>query len=113
MTAPLRGEVWLVTFDPTRGHEQSGARPALVLSVDTFNACPAELVTVLPITSKVRAVRTRIEVTPPEAGLTVPSYIICEQTRTISTRRLLKPLGRASEVTMARVGDIVRTLLGL
>jgi mRNA-degrading endonuclease toxin of MazEF toxin-antitoxin module len=49
--------VWLVELDPVEGHEQAGRRPALVLSVDAFNASPAELVTVLPITSKVRALR--------------------------------------------------------
>lgn len=113
MKAPQRGEVCLVSFDPTRGHEQAGARPAIVLSVDSFNSCGANLVTVLPITSKPRAVRTRIEVMPPEGGLTVPSYVICEQTRTISTERLIKSLGMVSLGTMGRVSEIVRMLLGL
>jgi mRNA interferase MazF len=113
MKAPQRGEVWLVSFDPTRGHEQAGARPAIVLSVDSFNSCGANLVTVLPITSKPRALRTRIEVMPPEGDLTVPSYVICEQTRTISTDRLIKSLGTVSLGTMGRVSEIVRMLLGL
>jgi mRNA interferase MazF len=113
MTVARRGEVWLVSFDPTKGHEQAGARPALVLSVDAFNACPAELVTVLPVTSKRRPVRTRVEISPPEGGLSAPSCVICEQTRTISTLRLIKPLGMVSSSTMRQVSDIVRTLLGL
>ena len=113
MKAPQRGEVWLVSFDPTRGHEQAGARPAIVLSVDSFNSCGSNLVTVLPITSKPRALRTRIDVMPPEGGLTVPSYVICEQTRTISTDRLIKSLGTVSLGTMGRVSEIVRMLLGL
>ena len=108
-----RGEVWLVDLDPIEGREQAGRRPALVVSVDTFNASAAELVSVLPITSKARALRTRIEITPPEGGLSVTSYVIGEQLRTISTRRLLKPLGKVSATTMARVGDVVRVLLGL
>jgi mRNA-degrading endonuclease toxin of MazEF toxin-antitoxin module len=52
----------------------SRARPALVLSADAFNVSAAELVTVLPITSKARAVRTRVEIDPPEGGLAVRSY---------------------------------------
>jgi mRNA interferase MazF len=48
--SPARGEVWMVDFDPTKGHEQGGRRPALVVSVDVFNSGPAELVIVLPIT---------------------------------------------------------------
>ena len=34
---PSRGEVWSVNFDPTKGREQAGTRPALVLSVDKFD----------------------------------------------------------------------------
>jgi mRNA interferase MazF len=30
--------VWLVDLDPTRGHEQAGVRPAVVVSTDVFNA---------------------------------------------------------------------------
>lgn len=109
-----RGEVWFVNFDPVEGHEQSGRRPALVLSVDAFNASRAELVTVLPITSKARAqIPSRIEIKPPEGGLTVTSYIIGEQVRTISTRRLMNPIGTVSDSTMEKVGDVVRILLDL
>lgn len=100
-------------FDPTMRAEQAGVRPALVLSVDGFNASPAGLVTVVPITSKARPLRTRIEIAPPEGGLTVLSYVIGEQTRTISLARLAKPLGMVSGATMAKVADVVRVLLGL
>jgi mRNA interferase MazF len=109
-----RGEVWLARFDPTEGREQAGVRPALVLSVDSFNASRAGLVTVLPITSKPRPGNPfRIEVRSPEGGLTAVSYILGEQTRTISTARLVKPLGMVSVATMAKVADAVRVLLGL
>jgi len=74
-----RGEVWLVDSNPIAGHEQGGRRPALVLSVDAFNASRADLVTVLPITSRARALRSRVAVQPPEGGLSSPSYIIAEQ----------------------------------
>ena len=108
-----RGDIWLVDLDPVEGHEQAGRRPALVLSVDAFNASLAGLVTVLPVTSKARALRTRIEVQPPEGGLSIVSYVIGEQPRTISTRRLVKRFGGVSEETMAKVADVVRMLLGL
>ena len=114
MSAPRRGEVWLVTLDPVEGHEQAGRRPALVLSVDAFNATSAALVTVLPITSVSRpSIPSRVEVHPPEGGLTKTSFIIAEQVRTISTRRFVKPLGVVSQTTLATVADIVRMLLGL
>jgi mRNA interferase MazF len=111
--SPRRGEIWIVDFDPVEGREQAGRRPALVLSVDAFNASHAEIVTVLPITSKARALRTRIEVVPPEGGLSVVSWVIGEQTRTVSIGRLRKRLGLVSTRTMAAVSDVVRLLLGL
>jgi mRNA interferase MazF len=113
MTTARRGEIWMVDLDPTLGHEQAGKRPALVLSVDSFNASPADLVTVLPVTSKARAIRTRIPITPPEGGLSLPSYVIAEQARTISARRLVRALGRVTPETMAKVEGVVRVLLGL
>jgi mRNA interferase MazF len=113
LSAPRRGEVWLASFDPVVGHEQAGRRPALVLSVDAFNAGPAGLVTLLPITSARRPLPSRIELRPPEGGLTSVSYVIGEQTRTLSARRLARPLGVVTPSTMKRVEDVVRLLLGL
>jgi mRNA interferase MazF len=86
----------------------------MVLSVDAFNAGPSGLVTVLPITSKARVgIPSRIAVVPPEAGLSVPSFIIAEQARTLSVARLGKRLGTLRPATLARVSDAVRMLLGL
>ena len=109
-----RGEVWLIDLDPVRGHEQAGRRPALVLSADTWNAGPGRLVTVLPITSKDRpGIPSRIVVNPPEGGLTMPSWVIGEQVRTISADRLGRRLGVIRPVTLRAVEDVVRMLLGL
>jgi mRNA interferase MazF len=47
---PSRGEVWDLNLDPTKGREQAGNRPALILSVNLFNHGAAELVVVVPIT---------------------------------------------------------------
>ena len=65
---PGRGEVWLVDVNPVRGHEQSGRRPALVVSDDLFNRGPAGLVIVMPITSTVRTIPSHVRVSPPEGG---------------------------------------------
>ncbi len=50
---------------------------------------------------------------PPEGGLTKNRYVIGEQARTISTRRLVKPIGVVTLATMAKVETVVRMLLGL
>jgi mRNA interferase MazF len=113
MNPPRRGEVWLLDLDPIVGHEQAGRRPALVLSADAFNAGGFGLVTVLPITSAARPYPSRVELRPPEGGLAKVSYVIGEQSRTVSTRRLVRRLGSVTPATLAKVADIVRMLLGL
>ena len=87
MADPFRGDIWTVDLDPTRGHEQAGRRPALVISVDLFNQGPADLVVVLPITSKAKGVPLHVGITPPEGGVRMPSYIKCEDIRSVSKQR--------------------------
>ncbi len=110
---PKRGEVWLVNLDPTQGREQAGKRPALVLSVDPFNHGPAELVVILPITSKAKGVPLHVAVFPPEGGLSLPSFIKCEDVRSVSKGRLLNKLGIVTAQTMVAVEDRIKRLLGL
>ena len=111
---PLRGDVWWVDLDPTKGHEQAGQRPALILSADALNRSPAGLVVVLPITSKERRLRSRVRLEPPAGGLAVPSFVICEQPRTVSTTRLRgERCGFVPNETMLDVERCVRWLLGL
>lgn len=111
--SPARGEVWMVDFDPIKGHEQGGRRPALVVSVDVFNSGPAELVIVLPITSKAKGVRSHVAVTPPEAGLTSKSFIKCEEVRSVAKQRFSRRRGSVSAQTMADVEYRLRILMGL
>jgi mRNA interferase MazF len=112
-TEPSRGEVWDLNFDPTIGHEQAGARPALILSADLFNAGPAELVVAVPITRTGRKVRWHVAVKPPQGGLVAESFIQCENIRSVSKRRLKRRRGRVSEETLQQVEDRLRILLGL
>ena len=110
---PSRGEVWLVDLSPTHVREQSGMRPALVLSVDKFNHGPADLVIVVPITKTHRPIPTHVMVPAGEAGLTFESYITCEDLRSIAKDRLVRHMG---DVTYARIESVqryVRLLLGL
>jgi mRNA interferase MazF len=53
-SAPARGQVWLIDLDPTRGHEQAGTRPGLVISVDQFNQTALGLTVVVPINSRTK-----------------------------------------------------------
>ncbi|HAX77554.1 MAG TPA: growth inhibitor PemK [Cyanobacteria bacterium UBA11372] len=113
LVQPLKGDIWLVDLNPTRGHEQAGKRPCLVVSVDLFNQGASGLVVVLPITSKEKGIPFHVEVNPPEGGLTQRSFIKCEDVRSISTERLLQKWGVVSSTTMNEVEDRLRILFGL
>ncbi len=113
MTKASRGEIWLVNLSPTEGREQAGTRPALIVSVDIFNHGAAELVVVIPVTSKAKGIPLHVEVNPPEGGLSLKSFVKCEDVRSISTARLIKKLGRVSSLTIDAVEDRLKILLGL
>lgn len=110
---PTRGDVWDLSFDPTTGHEQAGVRPALIVSVDLFNAGPAELVVAVPITRTHRGVRWHVHVKPTEGGLVSDSFIQCENVRSVSKKRLRRIRGRVSADTLQQVEDRLRILMGL
>jgi len=111
--APARGEIWLADLDPTRGREQAGRRPVLVVSEDLLNQGPAELVIVLPLTSTLRGIPSHVVIAPPEGGLNAESAVLCEAVRSVSRSRLAKRWGAVSSQTMEHVEDVLRILLRL
>ncbi len=110
---PSRGEIWHIDLNPIRGREQAGRRPCLIVSVDQFNHGPAELIVILPITSKKKNIPFHVFLYPPEGGLQVESYIKCEDIRSASRDRLLEKVGRISTETMTLVEDRLRILMDL
>lgn len=104
---PRRGEVWRVDFEPVKGHEQGRTRPALIISNNILNQSSGEMVTVVPITTKARKLRSYLPVDPPEGGLPQTSFIICDQVRSISTGRLSRRYGKVSRDVL---NEVVRRL---
>lgn len=110
---PSRGEIWLVDLNPTRGHEQAGFRPGLVVSTDLFNQGPAGLVVLLPITRRDKRIPLHVEMVPPEGGLHAKSHIMCDHIRCVSKDRLARCVGSVSSRTLLEVEDRIRILLAL
>lgn len=106
LSQALRGQIWLVDLNPTRGHEQAGKRPCLVISVDLFNQGASGLAIVLPITSKDKGIPFHVEVNPPEGGLTQRSFIKCEDMRSLSMERLSDLWGVVSPATIMMVEEL-------
>ncbi len=110
---PVRGEVWRADLDPVKGHEQGRIRPVLIVSNDVVNRSAAQMVTIVPITSRNRNLRSQLAVRPPEGGLKQESFISCDQIRTISKERLQRRFGTVSPATLAEAEERLRFLLDL
>jgi mRNA interferase MazF len=110
----FRGEVWLAELGPTRGREQSGERPVLIVSADPINQSPADIVIAVPLTTHRRGIPTHVEVRPPDGGLRDVSYAICEQVRSLAVERLgSRPFGRVTPAVLESVEHRLRLLLAL
>lgn len=78
-----RGDIYLVSLDPTSGHEQQGSRPVLVVSPSSFNRLTKTPV-VLPITSGGNFARTAgFAVSLVGAGTKTTGVIRCDQPRAL------------------------------
>ena len=109
---PKRGEVWLVNWNPARGSEQAGRRPALVIQNDIGNEM-APTTIVAAISSSVKVFPMNVKINPPEGGLDLPSIIKTSQILTVAKERLEKRLGRISTKKMGDVNRAIKLSLNL
>jgi len=73
-----QGDIVIVNFNPTLGHEQAGLRPALVISKELYNINTKQII-VCPITSKAKPFPMRIQL---NGRTKTQGYIMCDQIRT-------------------------------
>jgi mRNA interferase MazF len=98
----MRGEVYLVSLDPTLGHEITKTRPCLVVSPDEVNRALGTVI-VAPMTTKGFPLPTRIALTfQRKHGL-----IVLDQLRTVDRARLVRKLGSVSEPTLLQVLNVL------
>jgi mRNA interferase MazF len=121
-----RGEIYWVEFDPIKGSEQGGVRPALVVQNELGNRhSPTTVVVAITRTIPPQRFPFVVVVEPQESGLPSRSAINCAQIATIqqdgAASRLrppqgsstLKPIGRLGEEKMREVDAALRFNLGL
>jgi mRNA interferase MazF len=108
MAYPKKGEIYLVNFDPTIGHETKKKRPAIILSNNIHNQY-SPLVTIAPLSSNIKNVYP-FEVFIPKglAGLDSDSKIMIIQLRSVDKKRLLNKIGfiEDSKITK-KINDII------
>jgi len=115
MTFPRRGEIYLVSFDPTVGHEIKKTRPAIVIQNDVSNE-HSPITIVAAISSQFGNPPHPREVliaSGTKTGLTVPSAVVLNQIRSIDRARLQKRLGVVDAATLRRIDEALKISLGL
>ena len=124
MAAIKRGDIYYVDFSPVEGHEQSGVRPAVVMSANHINVEDLGLAFVIPGTTaaqvdpgtnEVLADVVRVEPSR-ENGLKQVTYFLCSQLRAVSLKRLTTPRTRVGILTdnnLYNLEEIVIALLDL
>ncbi len=104
-----RGDIYLVSLDPTAGHEQQGTRPVLIVSPAAFNRLSKTPI-VLPITSGGNFARTAgFAVSLSGAGTSTTGVIRCDQPRALD---IASRHGRKLESVPAGIIDEVLAKLG-
>jgi mRNA-degrading endonuclease toxin of MazEF toxin-antitoxin module len=97
-----RGDVVWAGLSPTIGREQAGHRPFLVLSDDRLHSA-RQIIIALPMTSKAHPIPTHYQIAP-------TSFVLCEQPKSFSTRRVTKVEHKAYDI--APVRNILNLLIG-
>jgi len=102
------GRVVYVDFGSSQGREQSGIRPAVVLSSTDFTDIVRELTIVVPCTRRDRGWRNHVQVQGP-TGLNGPTFAMTEQVRSVSIDRVLRTLGSVDNDCLWQIGQWTRT----
>ncbi len=102
---PARGEIWLITLDPTVGSEIQKTRPCVVISPPEIND-HLRVMLVAPLTSGSRPAPFRI---PTNVG-NQPGLMLLEQIRAIDAGRFIKKVGKLDELSLRSALAVLREL---
>jgi len=110
--SPKRGEVWLVNFNPGRGSEQKGVRPALVVQNNVGNQYAATTI-VAAITTTIKPYPVTVVIRARTCGLPYDSMVNMAQVLTVDKRRLIRKLGELAPEQLAAANRALRVSLDL
>lgn len=108
-----RGEIYWINWNPSRGSEQSGIRPALIIQNDVGNKYGATTIVASLTTTVKKTYPFLVKITSAESGLTEDNTIDCASIMTIDKSRVGDKCGELAETKMTEVSDAIRVSLGL
>jgi mRNA interferase MazF len=111
MARILRGEVYWANLDPTKGHEQSGLRPILVLSQDVFNDRSGVVIAVA-LTSQPQKAGFPLTLPLSSSALPKKSWVKISQIRTLSQERLGKRIAKIPPEELDLVIEGLNEIIG-
>lgn len=112
MTDCKRGEIWLVNFNPGRGSEQKGIRPALIIQNDTGNQYASTTI-IAAITTTLKKYPVTVIIDRGKGGLKEQSMVNLAQVLTIDKERLIRKLGQLGADKMEEIGEAIKISLGV
>lgn len=104
---PKRGDVVWISLSPQAGHEQTGRRPALVLSPASYNG-KAGLAICCPITSKRKGYPFEVEI---PAGLKAEGVVLSDQVKSLDWR--VRKAEYLCDLPQNTVGEVLGKILTL
>jgi mRNA interferase MazF len=109
-----RGTVVLVDLDPTKGHEQRGVRPCIVVSDPSVNMDQRfPLIAVVPITGTTGQGALYPQLSAGKSGLTKISFALIDHLRSIDKRRIHRVFGRLTHAEIEAIDDGLKLFLTL
>ena len=102
---PRRGDVYLVSLDPTRGSEIRKTRPCVVVSPDELNRHLGTFL-VAPMTTGGRSYPFRV----PCCYRGKDGFVVLDQLRTVDRIRLVRRVGRLQRDAMVKVLDVLQRM---
>ena len=111
MARILRGDIVWADLDPTRGHEQAGLRPVLVISQDVFNQRSGTIIAIA-LTSQEPTAGFPLTFELTSKSLPKRSWVKIGQVRTLSVERLGKKIGSASPEELDQIIEGLNEIVG-
>jgi len=99
-------DVFLISLDPTIGHEIKKSRPCVIISPNEMNKYISTVI-IAPMTSQSHYYPTRVPVKFKKKD----GWVVLDQLRTVDKKRLIKKIGKIEHKTISSIKSIIKEML--